>query len=116
KRERPTCTERNQSLLRECGWKHGDSGKLGRRDKSLSNEKQNKPLDSDRPSHGRRFRSEPFGYERNGDATTVDARPFPTAGVESRGCACRSAWRSCSLPCWFGVCSISCPGSVAFRQ
>ena len=25
KRERPTCTERNQSLL-ECGWKHGDSG------------------------------------------------------------------------------------------
>ena len=26
KRERPTCTERNEIAPRECGWKHGDSG------------------------------------------------------------------------------------------
>ena len=31
KRERPTCTERIRIAPRECGWKHGVSGRLGER-------------------------------------------------------------------------------------
>jgi hypothetical protein len=58
KREHPTCTER-RSLLEECGWKGGDSGLLGERENLCPTKKQKNSLDSDRPSHGRRFRSEP---------------------------------------------------------
>jgi hypothetical protein len=53
KREHPTCTERNKIAQREYGWKGGDSGDSAG-EKTLSNEKTKKPLDSDRPYHGRR--------------------------------------------------------------
>src|SRR5271157_3446236 len=39
KREHPTCTERTKSLTEECGWKGGDSRRLGGR-KNLVDEKQ----------------------------------------------------------------------------
>jgi hypothetical protein len=41
---------------RECGWKHGDSGRLGGEKKACPKKKKKKEknlLDSDRPSHGR---------------------------------------------------------------
>src|SRR5208337_772455 len=41
---------------RECGWKHGDSGHSAG-EKSCSMKPDKNRLDSDRPSHGRRFRS-----------------------------------------------------------
>src|SRR5215831_3479439 len=41
---------------RECGWKHGDSGHSAGEKLWLRKRTQN-PLDSDRPSHGRRFHS-----------------------------------------------------------
>jgi Transposase len=56
KREHPTGTERTNSLPEECGWKGGDSSYSAGR-KNVSHEKQKNPLDSDRPSHGRRFHS-----------------------------------------------------------
>jgi hypothetical protein len=42
KREHPTFTER-RSLITECGWKGGDRGPLGRKEKTLSNEKTKEP-------------------------------------------------------------------------
>ncbi len=53
KREHPTGTERTESLLEECGWKGGDSGDSAG-EKSCPTKKNKNPLDSDRPSHGRR--------------------------------------------------------------
>jgi hypothetical protein len=41
KPEHPTCTERQQSLNEECGWKGGDSGELGG-GKNLVQRKQNR--------------------------------------------------------------------------
>src|SRR5437764_13025415 len=52
-RERPTCTERNFAP-RECGWKHGDSGYSAGKKQCLTKPRPNR-LDSDRPSHGRRY-------------------------------------------------------------
>src|ERR1700731_2315334 len=56
KRERPTCTERTKSLtrVRMEGWRQW----LTRPEKKpCPTKKQQNPLDSDRPSHGRRLRS-----------------------------------------------------------
>ncbi len=56
KRERPMCTERNESLLESAD---GSMATVAtrRENKTLSPEKQTNPLDSDRPSHGRRLHS-----------------------------------------------------------
>src|SRR5262249_25404572 len=54
KRERPTCTERNSIAHEECGWKDGNSGDSARENCVAQKTKSN-TLDSDRPSHGRRF-------------------------------------------------------------
>src|SRR5262245_6355918 len=51
--EMPTCTERTKIAPIECGWKDGDSGDSVERESCLT--KSKKPLDSDRPSHGRRY-------------------------------------------------------------
>src|SRR5579864_6339858 len=51
KRERPTCTER-KAAHRECGWKDGDSGDSAGENLCPTKKQQN-PLDSDWPSHGR---------------------------------------------------------------
>src|SRR5205807_9785074 len=59
KRERPTCTERTEDRshrVRMEGWRQW---RLGRREKPCPSKKQKNPLDSDRPSHGRRLHSEP---------------------------------------------------------
>src|ERR1700686_2608856 len=58
KREHPTCTERTKSLNEECGWKGGDSGDSAG-EKPCPMKQQKNPLDSDRPSHGRRLHSKP---------------------------------------------------------
>jgi hypothetical protein len=42
---------------RECEWKHGDSGNSAGREKPCPTKRQKNPLDSDRPSHGRRLHS-----------------------------------------------------------
>jgi len=42
---------------RECGWKHGDSGRLGGEKKACPKKKEKNLLDSDRPSHGRPLHS-----------------------------------------------------------
>src|SRR5579859_5125620 len=55
KRERPTCTER-KTAHRECGWKDGDSGDSAG-ESLCPTKKQQNPLDSDWPSHGRPFHS-----------------------------------------------------------
>jgi hypothetical protein len=57
KREHPTCTERITSLLEECGWKGGDSGGDSAEKKPCPTKERQNRLDSDRPSHGRRFHS-----------------------------------------------------------
>ena len=53
KREHLTCTER-KSLTEECGWKGGDSGDSAERKNLVQRKNKKNPLDSDRPSHGRR--------------------------------------------------------------
>src|ERR1700731_1654652 len=56
KRERPTCTERTKTLtrVRMEGWRQW----LTRPEKKpCPTKKQQNPLDSDRPSHGRRLHS-----------------------------------------------------------
>jgi hypothetical protein len=45
---------KQKSLLEECGWKGGDSGNSAG-EKPCPTKKQKNPLDSDRPSHGRRL-------------------------------------------------------------
>src|SRR5579859_4616620 len=59
KRERPTCTER-KTAHRECGWKDGDSGDSAG-ESLCPTKKQQNPLDSDWPSHGRPIHSNPGG-------------------------------------------------------
>jgi hypothetical protein len=46
----------------ECGWKGSDSGPLGRRTNLVLREKRKNPLDSDRPSHGRRLHALTAGH------------------------------------------------------
>src|ERR1039457_5670068 len=76
KREHPTCTER-KSLLEECGWKGGDSGDSAG-EKPCLIRKQKNPLDSDRPSHGRRLHS---SYERGCQEKKILPAPQEDAGV-----------------------------------
>ena len=57
KREHPTGTERNRIAHKECGWKGGDSGTDSAEKEPCPTKNKTNPLDSDRPSHGRRLRS-----------------------------------------------------------
>jgi len=54
-RERPTCTERKHRSP-ECGWKDGVSGDSAG-EKPCPTKNKTNPLDSDRPSHGKRYRN-----------------------------------------------------------
>jgi hypothetical protein len=57
---------------RECGWKDGDSGDSAG-EKPCPTKKQKNPLDSERPSHGRRFHAL-RGSDRKGDYHKLAAR------------------------------------------
>ncbi len=52
--------------LRECGWKHGDSGHSAGEQKLVPLKRQQNPLDSGRPSHGRRLHSLRISTRRPG--------------------------------------------------
>ena len=62
KRERPTCTERNESLLESAD---GSMATVAtrREKKPCSNKTKKNRLDSDRPSHGRPLHSSSFAQE-----------------------------------------------------
>src|SRR5580704_10696264 len=73
KRERPTCTERTKSLLESADGRmaSADSAK----EKACPTKIQKNPLDSDRPSHGRRLHSLRLAgriNECNGDFSTAE--------------------------------------------
>jgi hypothetical protein len=73
----PNLHRANKIAHQECGWKGGDSRRLGR-EETLANEKQKNPLDSDRPSHGRRLQS---SYERGCQEKKLFPAPREDAGV-----------------------------------
>jgi hypothetical protein len=92
KREHPTCTERTKSLNKECGWKGGDSGdSAGEKPCSTKSEE---PLDSDRPSHGRRLHSLRIGqpgvtvaYKKDGTRLLqrlIGSTQYKVLGVNGR--------------------------------
>ena len=63
KRERPTCTERNESLLESADGSMATAATRQENKKPCSMKPVKNPLDSDRPSHGRPFHAK-SGAER----------------------------------------------------
>jgi hypothetical protein len=87
-REHPTCTERRQSLNEECGWKGGDSGSSAG-EKPCPTKKRKNPLDSDRPSHGRRLHSLRI---------SVPVPVYPPAFQDARLLRFQPRWQRCAQP------------------
>src|SRR6516165_484622 len=85
-REHPTCTGRIKLAHRECGWKGGDSGDSAG-EKPCPTKNKIKSLDSDRPSHGRRFHSlspkvcSREGFECNGDLSSTRGLIRPPGSI-----------------------------------
>jgi len=76
----PNLHRANKIAPRECGWKDGVSGDSAK-EKACPTKIQKNPLDSDRPSHGRRLHSLRLAgriNECNGDVS-----PIIPAGVDS---------------------------------